>query len=70
MTDLSVVERLISGMVFDLLQSTVVASEFPLMEAGLDSVSSTELTNALVSRLETELPSTLLFDHPSVVSVA
>ena len=70
MTDLSVVERLISGMVFDLLQSTVVASEFPLMEAGLDSVSSTELTNALVSRLETELPSTLLFDHPNIASVA
>ena len=70
MTDLSVVEQLISGMVFDLLQSTVVASEFPLMEAGLDSVSSTELTNALVSRLETELPSTLLFDHPNIASVA
>lgn len=68
-TDAPAVEGLISGVVFD-LQNTVVASESPLMDAGLDSVSATELSNTLMNRLETELPSTLLFDHPSIASVA
>jgi acyl carrier protein len=40
------------------------------MSAGLDSVGATELSTRLNERLETELPSTLLFDHPSLRSIA
>lgn len=40
------------------------------MSAGLDSISATEFTRTLSERFDTELPPTLLFDHPSVSSVA
>ena len=40
------------------------------MAAGLDSIGATELSTRMSSRLETELPQTLLFDHPSLRSIA
>mmetsp|Transcript_3457 Transcript_3457/g.13368 ORF Transcript_3457/g.13368 Transcript_3457/m.13368 type:complete len:80 (-) Transcript_3457:354-593(-) len=40
------------------------------MTAGVDSRSGTELTRALAERLNVNLPSTLLFDHPSVIAIA
>ena len=40
------------------------------MSAGLDSISATELSTSLGTRLDTELPQTLLFDHPSLRSIA
>ena len=40
------------------------------LSTGLDSVGATELSTRLNERLETELPSTLLFDHPSLRSIA
>ena len=49
---------------------TTIASDAPLMSAGLDSIGATELSTRLSSRLETELPQTLLFDHPSLRSIA
>ena len=36
------------------------------MAAGLDSIAATEFTNLLEARFNLELPSALLFDHPSV----
>ncbi|KAH8093681.1 delta-3,5-delta-2,4-dienoyl-CoA isomerase [Aureococcus anophagefferens] len=52
------------------LLGTLVDSGASLMSAGLDSVSSTDLAQALGNVLETELPSTLVFDHPSMAAIA
>ena len=40
------------------------------MDAGLDSISGTELSNKISAHLSTELSPTLLFDHPSLRSIA
>ena len=42
----------------------------PLMAAGLDSLASVELTNALQTRLGLQLPPTLVFDYPTVQAMA
>ena len=52
------------------LTGTAVSADSPLMSVGLDSVSATEFSTSLSARLETNLPSTLLFDHPSISSIA
>ncbi|KAH8074972.1 delta-3,5-delta-2,4-dienoyl-CoA isomerase [Aureococcus anophagefferens] len=49
---------------------TLVDGGASLMAAGLDSVSSTDLAQALGGVLDTELPSTLVFDHPSMAAIA
>lgn len=40
------------------------------MAAGLDSVTATELSQLVGKRLGVELSSTLLFDHPTTISLA
>ena len=40
------------------------------MDSGLDSISATELSNKISAHLSTELSPTLLFDHPSLRSIA
>ena len=40
------------------------------MSAGLDSISGTEFTNTLAQQFEIELPPTLLFDYPTIESMA
>jgi Phosphopantetheine attachment site len=47
-----------------------VPKDQPLMEAGLDSVSSVELRNSVASQFGMELPATVTFDHPSVQALA
>jgi acyl carrier protein len=47
-----------------------VSVDAPLMDAGLDSISATELSNKISAHLNTELSPTLLFDHPSLQSIA
>ena len=47
-----------------------VSVDAPLMDAGLDSIGATELSNKISAQLDTELSPTLLFDHPSLRSIA
>jgi acyl carrier protein len=46
------------------------APEAPLMAAGLDSLSSVEFRNVLETQLGVELPTTLIFDYPTLAAVA
>ena len=48
---------------------TPVSADTPLMDAGLDSISGTELLTQMSKHLDMELPQTLLFDHPTLESV-
>jgi len=42
----------------------------PLMEAGLDSIGAVELRNAVSEKYGTELQATVMFDHPTIQSLA
>ena len=42
----------------------------PLMQAGLDSLSSGELVRVIGAELSTPLSSTLVFDHPTIDTIA
>ena len=59
------------GVVEDVLRElgTMIASEASLMAAGLDSIAATELSRMVGERLCVEMPSTVLFDHPTAGSM-
>ena len=59
----------VAAAVASVLGSVVPPAE-PLMAAGLDSLGAVELKNALETHLGLELPSTLIFDYPSVNAIA
>ena len=64
-TSTSILVHEISQVTTSLL-GTAISNDSPLMSAGLDSIGATELARKLGDRLRVVLPSTLLFDHPSV----
>ena len=47
-----------------------IMSDQPLMEAGLDSISAVELSNAISTHFSLELPATATFDYPSMDALA
>ena len=59
----------VAAAVANVLGSAVAPTE-PLMAAGLDSLGAVELKNALETHMGLELPSTLIFDYPSVDAIA
>ena len=60
-----VVQEVVAGIL-----GAAPAADTPLMAAGLDSLGMVEVRNALQSRLGLQLPSTLLFDYPSVSAIS
>ena len=67
--DLESLQALVAEQVAAVLGSAVGADE-PLMAAGLDSLGATELQQSLADCLGLELPSTLVFDYPTVNAMA
>lgn len=63
-----VLQLTIDSLVTQML-GTCVPQDVPLMEAGLDSLAASEVVQSIGSTLETELPTTLLFDHPSIAAI-
>ena len=49
---------------------TEISDDVPLMEAGIDSISASEVVQSIGREFEIELPATLLFDHPSIASIS
>jgi acyl carrier protein len=58
----------ISALVLQVI-GTNIPRDQPLMEAGLDSLSSLELRNALESAFDVSLSATFLFDHPTIAGI-
>ena len=52
------------------IQGTAAALDAPIASTGMDSIAMTELATVLAERVDTELPQTLLFDHPTMRTVA
>jgi 3-oxoacyl-(acyl-carrier-protein) synthase/acyl carrier protein len=59
------IQAKIAGCVRSIL-GTDVAIDEPLVDAGLDSLSAVELNDTISSAVGMELPSTMMFDYPSV----
>ena len=60
-----VVQEVVAGVL-----GVAPAGDTPLMAAGLDSLGMVEVRNALQTRLGVQLPSTLLFDYPTVEAIS
>jgi acyl carrier protein len=59
----------VTGAVKDILGVELTA-EAPLMASGLDSLGATDLRKGLVDKTGLELPSTLVFDYPTISALS
>ena len=66
---LGAVEGTIASLVAGVV-GTSVSRDTPLMEAGLDSLASSELVKEVGGEFSAELSATLLFDHPSIAALS
>lgn len=67
--DLMAVTSLIDSAVTDILGAGIGHSE-PFMASGLDSLGAVELRNALEKSLQIQLPSTIVFDYPTISTMS
>ena len=67
-TDKAHTKQEILSMVDKIIGTSIITSA-SLMSAGLDSVAATEFARTLSERFDVELPTTLLFEHPSVDAI-
>lgn len=56
--------------VADVALSTLIGMDIPLMDAGLDSIAAVEFMNNLQAQCEMEITPTMIFDHPTLSSIA
>jgi acyl carrier protein len=68
-TFLAKVVRRAAATVLELETGDAIPDDLPLKEAGLDSLLAVELRNALGKAIGQRLPSTLLFDYPTIGAV-
>ena len=62
-------EDVVENTVTDLV-GTALASDAPLMGAGLDSIAAVDLVSRLGHHLSTSIEPTALFDHPTIRGLA
>jgi acyl carrier protein len=55
---------------YDLLGVSQLQGDAPLMDAGVDSLSAVEYRTRLSKALGVTLPSTLVFDYPSITAIS
>lgn len=60
----------VAATVSEILGTSDIDPQQPLMAAGLDSLGAVELRNSLEGRLGLQLPGTLVFDYPTVAALA
>ena len=61
-------DTIVQSVIVDTL-GTALETNVPLMEAGLDSLTSSEFMNALSTSLSVDIAPTSLFDHPTLDSI-
>eukprot|EP00434_Breviolum_minutum_P009960 symbB.v1.2.008780.t1/scaffold514.1/size193457/6 len=63
--------QMVQGIATGILGVDDLSGDAPLMEAGLDSLSSVDFRNSVAKELPgVKLPSTLMFDHPTTKAIA
>merc|ERR1719229_1886956 len=68
--DAETVRQHVHGLVRNMTGSDDIDGETPLMESGLDSIASVDLRTTLQQEFTLELPSTVMFNYPTMNGLA